>query len=99
MEDRTKARPLGHNNSMEVHIFRATGRVFGCTEDEAGGNLPAELGPWQYFKTIDLIKGGPDTPGIDGDECISDIESYGFHITDAHVRVTENFIPSPSELG
>ena len=85
---------LGHNIDMEVHIFRSTGRVFGCTEDESGANLPAQLGPWQLFKSIELIKGGPEIPGLDADECIADIEQFGFHITDAHVRITETFVTS-----
>ena len=76
---------------MQVHIYRATGRVFGCTADETGSNLPSQIGLWQAFKTIELEKGGHEVPGIDGDECLSDIETYGFHITDAHVRVTETY--------
>jgi len=69
--------------------------VFGCTEDVTGTNLPQQLGPWQLFKTIELFKGGPETPGLDGDECIADIESYGFHVTDAHVRITDSLISAP----
>ncbi len=31
-------------------------------------------------------------PGLDTGECLDDIETYGFHITDAHVRITETAI-------
>ena len=74
---------------MQVHIFRAEGRVFGFTQDNGGANLPAKYGAWAAFKTLDMIKGVPQ-PGVNVDECLDDIERYGFHITDAHVRITEN---------
>ena len=74
---------------MQIHIFRAEGRVFGFTRDSAGANLPAKYGAWASFKTLDMVKGVPQ-PGVNVDECLDDIERYGFHLTDAHVRITEN---------
>jgi hypothetical protein len=76
---------------MQVHIFRGEGRVFGCTEDSAGTNLPQQYGPWSAFKTVDTIRGEPHA-GMDVDECLDDIETYGFHLNDAHVRVTEQAV-------
>lgn len=73
---------------MLVHIFRGPGRVFGCTTDEAGANLPPRFAPWTLFKSLELRR-GEETPGIDSAECLDDIEQYGFHVTDAHVRITE----------
>jgi hypothetical protein len=73
---------------MQVHIFRGPGRVFGFTTDAAGGNLPPKYAPWSAFKTIELRR-GERTPGVDADECLDDIAAYGVHITDAHVRITE----------
>jgi hypothetical protein len=75
---------------MLVHIFRGTGRVFGCTEDGTGANLPAKFSPWTAFKSIDLSRGGEPRAGVDSNECLEDIEKHGFHITDAHVRITES---------
>lgn len=77
---------------MQVHIFRGTGRVFGFTEDATGANLPPRYGPWNTFKAIDLVRDGEPTPGVNTRECLDDIENYGFHITDAHVRITESVI-------
>jgi hypothetical protein len=79
--------------SMQIHLFRAEGRVFGATLDESGANLPTDLGAWSLFKTIPITSGVP-LPGIDVDECIADIERYGFHLTDAHVRITDRYVSS-----
>jgi hypothetical protein len=77
---------------MQVHIFRGPGRIFGFTGDPSGSNLPAKLSPWAAFKTIDLRRGGAPNPSVDTDECLSDIEKHGFHITDAHVRITDTVV-------
>ena len=76
---------------MQVHIFRADGRVFGFTEDSAGTNLPQNYGAWSPFKTLDMVRGAPQ-PGVYVDECLDDIAAYGFHLTDAHVRITEQAV-------
>jgi hypothetical protein len=75
---------------MLVHIFRGPGRVFGFTEDATGANLPSQFSPWTAFKSIDLSRDGEPRPGVDTNECLEDIEKHGFHITDAHVRITES---------
>jgi hypothetical protein len=74
---------------MEVHVFRGTGRVFAITQDSTGNNLPAVFGPWNLQKTLDMSRGEEPRAGVNTDECLDDIEKYGFHITDAHVRITE----------
>ena len=76
---------------MQIHTFRGAGRVFGFTQDATGGNLPLHFGPWSAFKTVELRR-EERTPGVDTNECLDDIEKYGFHITDAHVRITESAI-------
>lgn len=76
---------------MIVHLFRGPGRVFGCTEDATGGNLPAKFAPWNAFKSIELRRGEP-TPGLSTDECLDDLQAHGFHITDAHVRITDSVL-------
>jgi hypothetical protein len=77
---------------MKIHIFRGPGRVFGFTEDATGSNLPSQFSPWTVFKSIDLSRDGEPKPGVDTDECLGDIEEHGFHITDAHVRITLSVI-------
>jgi len=76
---------------MQVHIFRGAGRIFAFTAQPSGENLPSKYAPWSEFKTIELHK-GEHTPGVDADECLSDIEAYGIHVTDAHARITEDAI-------
>jgi hypothetical protein len=76
---------------MQVHIFKGPGRIFGVTANAAGENLPRKYAPWTAFKTIELRR-GEHTPGIDADECLRDVETYGVHVTDAHVRITDEAI-------
>ena len=77
---------------MLVHIFRGPGRVFGVTENGTGGNLPSQFSPWTFFKSIELSRDGGARAGVDANECLEDIDKHGFHITDAHVRITESVI-------
>ncbi|HEX4510357.1 MAG TPA: hypothetical protein VH328_09770 [Burkholderiaceae bacterium] len=76
---------------MQVHIFRGEGRIFGVTEDPTGANLPKLPAAWTAFKSLELKRGTPQ-PGLHVDECLDDIEKHGFHVTDAHVRITEQFV-------
>ena len=73
---------------MQVHLFKGPGRIFAVTTREDGGNLPQRYAPWAAFKTIDIERGRA-TPGLDVEECLSDLEVHGVHVTDAHRRVTE----------
>jgi hypothetical protein len=72
---------------MQVHTFRGQGRVFGFTTRAGGENLPASYGPWTTFKSLDMHRDEPHA-GVDVNTCLEDIEAYGFHLTDAHVRIT-----------
>jgi hypothetical protein len=74
---------------MPVYIFRGPGRVFGFTAHAAGENLPSRYAPWTAFKAVEMIR-GQAMPGMEVDACLDDLEIYGFHITDAHVRITED---------
>jgi hypothetical protein len=73
---------------MQVHLFRGPGRVFGFTADPAGANLPAQFAPWSHFKSVEMRPGEP-MPGVEVDECLADMAAFGVHLTDAHVRITE----------
>lgn len=73
---------------MRIHAFRGTGRVFGFTAESTGANLPHQYGPWNAFKALDMTR-GENQPGVKVDECLDDIEQHGFHLTDAHIRITE----------
>lgn len=76
---------------MQVHIFRGPGRIFAFTVQASGDNLPSKYAPWTVFKTIELRRGEP-TPGVDVDDCLDDLAAHGLHVTDAHVRMTEEAI-------
>lgn len=77
--------------AMRIHVFRGTGRVFACTGDGSIANLPERYGPWTPFKTIEVVRGQAQ-PGLDVDQCLDDIARHGIHVTDAHVRITEQAI-------
>ena len=77
---------------MLLHIFRGPGRVFAFTEDATGANLPSQFCPWTAFKSIELSRDGEPNPSVNTNECLDDIEKHGFHITDAHVRITETVV-------
>jgi len=77
---------------MLLHIFRGPGRVFGVTADATGANLPSRFAPWETFKSIDLSREGEPMVGVNTIECLEDIGKHGFHITDAHVRITDRFV-------
>jgi len=76
---------------MLVHTFRGPGRIFGFTQDSTGANLPQQFAPWTSFKSIELNRDQPN-PGVNANECLDDIEKFGFHITDAHTRITETVV-------
>ena len=73
---------------MQVYTFRGPGRIFGFTEDSTAANLPSRYAPWNHFKT-DEMRRGEEIPGVNTGECLDDIERFGYHLTDAHVRITE----------
>jgi len=77
---------------MQVHIFRGPGRIFGFTAQNDGSNLPAQYAPWTAFKTLDVVRETSQV-SFDVNECLDDIEKYGFHLTDAHTRITERAVP------
>ena len=76
---------------MKAHIFRGDGRVFGFTRDEAGASLPSGYGDRAAFRSVEM-RDGDAMPGVEADECLADIEAHGFHLTDAHVRITDRAI-------
>ena len=76
---------------MQVHIFRGIGRIFAVTESRSGDNLPERYAPWSPFKTIEVVRGQAQ-PGLAVDDCLDDVARFGVHITDAHVRITEQAI-------
>lgn len=78
---------------MQVQIFKGAGRVFCVVEQGGGQALPGQYGPWTEFKSLEMQPGQPQ-PGVEVDECLDDIARYGFHLTDAHVRITDKALGS-----
>ena len=66
--------------------------MFGFTEDASGANLPSQFAPWSAFKSVELSREGEQRPGVDTGACLDDIERHGFHITDAHARITDTVV-------
>ena len=66
--------------------------MFAVTEDANGANLPSQCGPWTPFKILDLNRGEESTPGLNTRECLDDIQKYGLHVTDSHIRITERVV-------
>ena len=81
---------------MQFHFFRGTGRVFAATESSDAATLPKPYGPWTHFKTLDLVE-GQRQPGVDVAECLDDIKRFGLHVTDAHVRITDEALSKDQE--
>lgn len=73
---------------MQVQIFKGAGRVFCVIEQGSGQALPEPYGPWTEFKSLDMQR-DQRQPGVDVNECLDDIAAHGFHLTDAHVRITD----------
>src|SRR5215211_3094099 len=73
--------------AMMIHIFKGIDRVFACTAESSGSSLPEKFGPWEAFKSLELNRGQAQ-PGINVEECLDDIETFGVHLTKAHVRIT-----------
>jgi len=42
---------------------------------------------------------GVPVPGVDVGECLDDIERHGFHLTDAHMRITDRYAGEPQLAG
>jgi hypothetical protein len=49
------------------------------------------------LQTVEMRE-GESMPGVDVAECLHDLGAYGVHVTDAHVRITEQALQS-SHLG
>ena len=79
---------------MQVQIYRGRGRVFAVVDVERKVALPQRYAPWAAFKVLDLMP-GQSQPGVNVDECLDDIARYSIHVTDAHVRITEDAIGGP----
>jgi hypothetical protein len=76
---------------MQVHVFRGVGRVFAATARTNASSLPERYAPWNLVKTIEVVRGQP-RPGNSVEDCLDDIAQYGIHVTDAHIRITEQAI-------
>jgi hypothetical protein len=79
---------------MILDLFRGTRRIFAVVAPGNADLLPARYGPWAAFKTLEFVRGQP-LPGVNVDECLDDIAAHGVHITDAHVRITEQALDTP----
>lgn len=73
---------------MQLLVFSGVASIFAVTESD---HLPARFAPWIPVKTIEVVRGQPQS-GFNVEECLDDIARHGIHVTDAHVRITEQAI-------
>lgn len=73
---------------MKVDLFRVRDRVFAAVASGGEAVLPESHRPRTPFKSLDPARGEVQ-PGLAVEECLDDIERFGLHVTDAHVRITE----------
>jgi hypothetical protein len=79
---------------MRVYIFKGPAADdYGFTGDQAGGNLPAEKGPWQPFREIDMVRGKPRI-GVSTEEVLDAIEKGNSYVTSVRIQITENELGS-----
>jgi hypothetical protein len=79
---------------MRVYIFKGPGDDYGFTGDLAGGNLPAEKGPWQLFREIDMVRGESESRiGVRTDDVLDAIEKGSAYVTSVRIQVTEEEPP------
>ena len=63
---------------MKAHVFTSSpAKALGFTTDANGENLPEELGPWEYWKLLDLDARlvAATHRGI-----VGDVKARGFHV-------------------
>jgi hypothetical protein len=72
---------------MRVYIFKGPGDDYGFTGDLAGGNLPAEKGPWQLFREIDMARGESESRiGVRTDDVLDAIEKGSAYVTSVRIH-------------
>jgi hypothetical protein len=72
--------------AMRVHIFKASGDLYGFTPEESGSNLPADKGPWAWYSSIEVFKEFPMTRSrVDEAKILAAIEGQGFFLTNAAI--------------
>jgi hypothetical protein len=76
---------------MRFELFGGRDRLFAVVATGGSDKLPERYGPWTHFKTPELTRGS-SLPGLNVEECLDDMERHGIHVTDAHVRITEQAI-------
>jgi hypothetical protein len=64
---------------MDVHVFLSQGWQ-GFTTDPSGANLPANKGPWQKFKIINMNQGEAPRIGVRTSEALAAIKANGFYV-------------------
>ena len=74
---------------MLVHVFRGGRPDFRLYAKRNGGEPAGTL--W----ALDRVQNARDeqrsgSTGMTVDACQDDIDAYGFHLTDAHVRITQH---------
>jgi hypothetical protein len=78
---------------MRVHILKGNGRgLYGFTPDPSGANLPADKGPWQAFKSIEIFEEHPvPRIGVYEADVLAGIKRDGYYLMDEQAIESELF--------
>jgi hypothetical protein len=80
---------------MRVHIFKASGELYGFTCAPSDNNLPADGGPWEPFKSIEVFEDRPAPRiGVNEADILAGINDRGFYLRDLR-----NDLFEPANLG
>jgi hypothetical protein len=76
---------------MYVYVFQGAEDFLGFAAHSDGLNLPAANGPWVLVNRLIISEGDDDRPMVQTRECLRDISTYGYHVTQGRRRVTDTF--------
>jgi hypothetical protein len=76
---------------MMVYVFNSAknAKVYGFTSDATGANLPAQEGPWNPFKSLEMNAGEKGRIGVDTDAVLMGIADRGHYLTAAEIKFEE----------
>lgn len=82
---------------MKVYLFQCSPPdvLYGYSVERPGANLPADRGPWTYWKELDMEPGRLGV-GIPVEEVLDGLEARGWHLTTPQPAVRVTAVNKPS---
>lgn len=66
---------------MKIYIFRSIDGVYGLTAEKLELKLPNSVGPWAYFKEIEMNIEDDPRIGVSPAEALPLIDRDGYYLT------------------